>query len=143
MRKFSPAYLLIIIFIFISSCKNSSRAITKENEKTFIDFFKFEPPSDVKDFDYFPDEQGIDAAYWISFTCNESTVAKIRERLELQPEDKAQEGLVGGLNIEPESWWDTAFIKKAHPYSWQKENLYRYLWYDKNKKKVYFLSFDT
>jgi hypothetical protein len=143
MHKFFLSNILLIVSALILSCNEHGRSISKEERKTFTDFFKFEPPSDVKNFDYFPDEVGIDASYWISFECDESTVTKIRERLELHQENKPQDGLIGGLNLEPEPWWDTAFIKKSLPYSWQKENLYRYLWYDKNKKRVYFLAFDT
>ena len=52
-------------------------------------------------------------------------------------------GLQGGLNSTPTSWWDTAFINKTNPYAKIKENLYWYLYHDTKNKKVYFLTFDT
>ncbi|MDP4262659.1 MAG: hypothetical protein Q8941_09025 [Bacteroidota bacterium] len=144
MLNFIKTYILFVgLSSIIVSCNNSGRPVSKEDQKIFARFFQFEPTPDVKNFYYFPDEPGIDPSYWISFECNESTVARVRESLELQPESQPQEGLIGGLNIEPKPWWDTSFIKKSIPFSRQKENTYRYLWYDKDKRKVYFLSFDT
>lgn len=144
MLKFLATCIINVVFyVSILSCSNSGGLITNQDQKTFTSYFKFEPTPDVKNFNYFPDETGIDASYWISFECNESTVDKIRERLGLKLEKRPQEGLIGGLNIEPTAWWDTSFVKKERPHSRQKENLYWYLWYDKSKRKVYFLSFDT
>ena len=144
-RHLLTCVIIATFSVSIISCNNnkSDRSVTKQDQKTFVDYFKFEPTADVKNFNYFPDEMGIDTSYWVSFECNESTFDRIRERLELQQEKKPQDGLIGGLNIEPTAWWDTAFIKKEIPYSRQKENQYWYLWYDKNKKTVYFLTFDT
>lgn len=137
-----PLILIIASCLLILSCSNSGR-LSKEDKKIFISFFKTEPPADVRNFHYFPDILDTDTSYWISFECNESSFDKITETLNLRQEEQPQENVLTGLNIEPRAWWDTAFIKKASPYSFQKENMYRYLWYDKAKKKVYFLSFDT
>lgn len=146
-------FLLISQIIFIS-CGNSgskrgSKSISSNSshsnndKKTFLDFFKFEPSPDVKNFHYYPDEVGIDASYWISFECDPSTVEKIKETLHLTESPIATEGLSGGLNVNPSPWWDTAFIYKSKPFEKQEGELYWYLWYNESKKKVYFLTFDV
>jgi hypothetical protein len=140
-----PAYLLLFTFTitFLSCASNSSDSPTpKVNKNVFFDFFKFEPTPDVRDFNYYADEIGIDASYWISFGCDDSTIQKIHKSLELH-EGKEGRGLFGGLNSSPTKWWDTTFIFKAIPYIKVEEPIYWFLWYDKTKKKAYFLTLDT
>ena len=136
---------------------------TKFNKQRFSEFFEFYPTSDVKNLYCYSDQLGIDASYWFAFECNDSTVQKIISKLRLTIKPKKEyrvtrdisgnvidsmltyngNGLQGGLNSTPTSWWDTAFINKTNPYAKIKENLYWYLYHDTKNKKVYFLTFDT
>ncbi len=115
---------------------------TKFNKQRFQDFFGFYPTADVKNIYAHSDELGIDASYYFAFECADSTVTKIKKSLFLSA-DTTGTGFSGWLNSSPTFWWDTAAIQKIKPFTKQKENLHWYLWYDKAKGKVYFLTFDT
>jgi hypothetical protein len=115
---------------------------TKFNKQRFKEFFGFYPTSDIKNMYAHSDELGIDASYYFAFECADSTVEKIKKSLALSV-DTTGMGFSGGLNSSPTFWWDTTAIQQIKPFSKQKENLYWYLWYDKAKQKVYFLTFDT
>ncbi len=121
---------------------NHDKADTKANRKIFADFFGFPVTPDVYNLYAYADELGIDASYYLAFECNDSTIEKIKQEFDLE-QDKTETSFGGGLNSSPTFWWDTAFINKAKPFSKQEKNLYWYLWYDKPKKKAYFLTFDT
>ena len=139
---------------------DASTPDTKFNKKRFLEFFGFHPTSDVKNLYCYSDQLGIDASYWFSFECNDSTAEKIVSKLKLQPDRRyimmydstgkvidsildTGNRLSAGLNSSPIDWWDTAFIKKSIPYGKQNGNLHWYLWHDTRNKKVYFLTFDT
>lgn len=120
---------------------NHDKVDTKANKKIFADFFGFQVTPDVQNLYAYADELGIDASYYLAFECNDSTIKKIKLKLDLQA-DKTETSFGGGLNSSPTFWWDTAFINRAKSSSKKEKNLYWYLWYDKPKKKAYFLTFD-
>jgi hypothetical protein len=115
---------------------------TKFNKQRFQEFFGFYPTPDVKNIYAHSDELGIDASYYFAFECADSTVEKIKRSLSLSV-DTTGMGFSGGLNLSPTFWWDTVAIQQIKPFSRQRENLYWYLWFDKVKRKVYFMTFDT
>ena len=118
------------------------KADTRANRKIFADFFGFQVTPDIRNLYAYADELGIDASYYLAFECNDSTIKKIAQKLDLEP-DKTETSFGGGLNSSPTIWWDTAFINRAKPFSRQEKNLHWYLWHDKPKKRAYFLTFDT
>lgn len=132
---------------------------TKFNKKRFFEFFRVYPTPDVKNLYCYADQMGIDASYWLAFECNDSTVKKIIDNLQLKPDKqyafimdmqgkvidsipKDGERLSGGLNSQPAFWWDTTFIKHSEPYGRTEDALCWYLWHDTKNNKVYFLTFD-
>ena len=134
-------------------------ADSKYNKQRFYEFFDFGPTPDVQNLYCWADRMGIDASYWLSFECHDSTVGKITHNLQLQPDPQFDitccnaDGrmdsiltsgirLYGGLNSDPMPWWDTAFINKSIPFGKAKGDTRSYLWHDGVKHKVYFLSFD-
>ena len=115
---------------------------TKANKKIFADFFNFQVTPDVHNLYAYSDELGIDASYYLAFNCDDSTIKKIKQNLSLEV-DNTETSFGGGLNSSPTFWWDTTFMNRAKPLSKEEKNLYWYLWYDRHKKKAYFLTFDT
>ncbi|MGG9962716.1 hypothetical protein [Ferruginibacter sp. SUN106] len=132
---------------------------TKYNQQRFLEFFEFAPTTDVKKLYCYADRMGIDASYWFSFICADSTVEKIKNKLQLKWDQqfsvvRNMEGkiidtmyyksnyLQGGLNSSPTRWWDTAFINNHTAYGKVQGHINSYLWHDSKKKKVYFFSFD-
>ncbi len=143
-NKFAAYFLLISLASGFFSCggDNSKNPVPTVDNKVFNDFFKFDLPADVKNFNYYADELGIDASYWISFDCDESTVKKIHQILDLH-EGEAGRGLFGGLNSYPTLWWDTTFLFNARPFTKREEQIFWFIWYDKKNRKAYFLTFDV
>lgn len=113
---------------------------TRFNKKRFTEFFGFDPTPDITNLYCYSDELGIDASYYFSFKCNETTVQKIRKDLKLA-HDLAAIDLSGfHLNYD---WWDNDKLKTIKPLTRQDGSLYWYLWYDEESGQVYFLTFDT
>lgn len=136
MFKFRFYWLLTgILAICFVGCR-------ERNHQKFEQFFGFGPTRDVQHIHYH-DDVLLDASYWMAFECADSTVQKIIDHLELTPDSRPTNGLVGGLNMHPTPWWDTAFINHARPFSWRKDDLHWYLWYDAGTGKAYFLMYDT
>ncbi|MCC6371967.1 MAG: hypothetical protein IT236_13265 [Bacteroidia bacterium] len=127
--------LILTLLLIASSCKDS-------NQDIFFDFFKFSPPPDVTDFHYFA-EEGFDSDYWIAFECDSTTVKKIVTSLNLVKGKEETYGLMGGLNFKPTLWWDYNFIKESVPHTKVVYSSHYFLWYDKAKRKAYFLLYDT
>ncbi|MFM2386950.1 MAG: hypothetical protein RL660_1707 [Bacteroidota bacterium] len=126
---------LVAINLLLSSCSRTS-------SQHFEAFMGFAPTADVKNLNSHADEFGIDSSYWLAFECEDSTIDKIISKLQLRESATETEGLIGGLNTHPTSWWDTAFVSHSKPfYKEENRNLW-YLWYDSLKKKAYFLTFD-
>ncbi|WP_460553009.1 hypothetical protein [Ferruginibacter profundus] len=132
---------------------------TKYNRQRFREFFDFTPTADVKKLYCYADRMGIDASYWFSFFCADSTAEKIKAGLQLKREQQFSvvrnmsgkivdtmyyhsNYLQGGLNSSPTSWWDTAFINNHTAYGKVQGHINSYLWHDTKKKRVYFFSFD-
>lgn len=114
---------------------------TKYNRKRFRQFFGIEPTPDVKDLYCHADEFGIDHSYQFSFSCDTSTITKINTRLNLtkaeQPETYSS-GLWHNF-----SWWDSTTISNITPYYKKGEHeTYYYLWFDEQKRKAYYFTFD-
>lgn len=146
MSRFLLLSIIASVLAFLSlSCNSYSSTVadTERSRKEFQYFFRFKPTPDVINLYSYSNEVGLDASYWLSFQCNEATVKKIQENLQLQEEPSPSRGLFGGLNSTPTKWWDTTFIFNTKPYSRNEERLHWYLWYDPVKKRVYFLAFDT
>jgi hypothetical protein len=112
---------------------------TRFNKKRFTEFFGFSPTQDVTNLYCYSDELGIDASYYFSFKCNETTLQKITEDLKLT-NDLTSVGL-GGFDLNYD-WWDNDKIEAIRPLTRQDGSLYWYLWYDKENGQVYFLTFD-
>jgi hypothetical protein len=104
----------------------------------------FPPNEDVKELNVYANELGIDASYWISFKCHDSTVKKIVNQLRLKERKNVHRGMFGGLNSEPTKWWDTSFVFQAKPFERIDEDarLFWYLWYNKNNNMAYLLTGD-
>lgn len=132
-----PSHFIIysLIFFFISCIPRSSNSY-------FKNFFGFSPTKDVKHLNSYADELGIDASYWLAFECEDSTIEKIVLTLQLKKDSTRIPGFTGGLNTKPTSWWDTSFILHSKPFHKDEEKLFWRLWYDANRKKAYFLTFD-
>jgi hypothetical protein len=120
---------------------DSDNPDTKFNKKRFKEFFGFAPTPDVREIYCFDDQIGIDSKFIFSFKCSNATKNKIVQHLNLietaEP-DNFSEGLWENF-----SWWDSAKIVTLNPY-WNKsahEN-YKYLWYDKDNQKLYYVEFD-
>lgn len=114
---------------------------TKFNKRRFKEFLEIDPSEDVKNIYCFDDAIGIDADYEFAFECKESTINKIVKKLNLAKTVKdSAKGISFGPNL---PWWDTAKISKIDPY-WKKgpHETYWYLWFDKNTKNAYFMTFD-
>jgi hypothetical protein len=114
---------------------------TKYNKKRFKEFLEIEPTADVKNIYCFDDAIGIDADYEFAFKCEDSTISKIIQKLNLTKTVK-YENL--GLNFGPSlPWWDTTKISQIIPY-WKKgdHETYWYLWYDAPTQIAYFQTFD-
>ena len=151
MRRTSIAILCLSFSIVAAFC-------TVKSQDSFAHFFHFERTQDVKDLHYFSDKMGIDASYWLSFSCDDSTVNKIVASLNLKPDIQYSvatfaDGQVdsiptdgqrffGGLDSRPTEWWDTALIRKTTPYSRKDRVLRWHLWHDTLKHRVYFLHYD-
>jgi hypothetical protein len=113
---------------------------TKFNKKRFAEFFGFSPTRDVTSLYCYSDELGIDASYYFSFTCSETTLQKIKDNLKLTNDSTLTE--LGGFDLNYH-WWHKDKIKAIKPLTRQEGSLYWYLWYDKDNGQVYFLTFDT
>jgi hypothetical protein len=113
---------------------------TPENKKGFERHFGFSPPSDVTELYYYVDELGIDAKYQLGFKANRSTIDKIISNLDLKMESGIAESIATEF-----SWWQRSDLKNLKPYWKQSDNgrYFRYLWYDEQKKQVWYLEFDT
>lgn len=125
--------LLIGLLLLLSSCQYFD---SRTDEEIFFDFFEFSKPADVNSMEH-EFHESIDADYWIAFTCDSTTVQKIRAKLNLSESSKP-DWPGGGLCSEPTLWWDMTFIRKARVYSRYSASKIQYLWYDKLNKKAYF-----
>jgi hypothetical protein len=132
----TPVFLVCFPFLFVSCWRSSSQY--------FLDFFAFPPTEDVKNINSYADETGIDASYWLAFECEDSTIHKIIANLQLEEHKSETQGLYGGLNSSPTSWWDTAFVAHSKPFYNENEQdrICSFLWYNNKVKKAYFLTFD-
>ena len=120
---------------------DSYTADTKYNKKRFTEFFGFAPTPDVTDIYCYNDQIGIDSKFQFSFKCDSTTKSRIVKDLNLtqaQKPDNFSRGVWRSFQ-----WWDSAKIVTLNPY-WRKDEteLYKYLWFDTEKKTVYYIDFD-
>src|SRR5687767_11217981 len=116
---------------------DSYKPDTKFNRKRFQEFFGFAPGSDVRELYCYDDAIGIDAKFLFSFYCDSSTKNKIVTDLNLTQADKPDNFSSGLWRNFP--WWDSAKIVTLNPYVKKgAHEYYRYLWFDREKGKVYY-----
>jgi hypothetical protein len=112
--------------------------IPKAIKKDLKNILQIDLTNDVKNIYAFGDFMGIDYKVLISFTCNQSTIAKIIavKKMKLITND-------GGLSFSDElSWWDQQKIDKLDGYKVGKEYEYwEYLWYDKKTNTAWYEEF--
>lgn len=114
---------------------------TKFNKIRFKDFLKIELTPDVKNIYCFEDAVGIDSDYMFSFNCNSKTADKIKEKHSLRLDKNTKDYAFGLQN--DFKWWDKEEIKMLELYSWhEKNNYFKYFWYDEEKEKAYYFEFD-
>lgn len=114
---------------------------TRFNKKRFREFFGFEPTADVKGIYCHADEMGIDHDYQFSFTCDTATITKITKTFKLIKANQPDNFSSGLWHSFP--WWDSTGITVLKPYLKKgTHETYSYLWYDSNKSKAYYFSFD-
>ena len=101
--------------------------------------FGFTQSNDVKNFKY-KEDVFIDAAWWMGFECEDSTVHRIITHLELTEDRNGNRRGYATFGYYPE-WWDTSIIYRSRQYSWELSNVKWFLWYDVNTKKVFFLKY--
>jgi hypothetical protein len=106
---------------------------TRFNKKRFKEFFGFEPTTDVR-------EDWDRCLLLLSFKCNKQTRERIRSDLKLTHDSIGKS--VNGFNIDY-PWWDKERIETINPLSRQDDELFWYLWYDKENGRVFFLTFDV
>ena len=120
---------------------DSYKPDSKFNRKRFTDFFGFAPTADVRELYCYGDHLGIDGIFMFSFRCDTTTKNRIVRHLSLVQSDKP-DNFGSGL-WQPFPWWDSAKIVTLNPYLRRGEHeFYKYLWYDKDKSKVYYIDFD-
>jgi hypothetical protein len=120
---------------------DSYKPDTESNKKRFKDFFGFPPSSDVTELYSFGDHMGIDGKFMFSFHCAEATKEKIIRNLGLMQAEEPDNFSIGLWEKFP--WWDSSKIVTIKPY-WKKgdHEFYKYLWHDKENRKIYYIDFD-
>lgn len=114
---------------------------TKFNKLRFKDFLQVELTPDIHTIYCFDDAVGIDKDYMFSFNCNAETAQKIITKHQLKL-DKSTTDYGFGMQHDFE-WWDKQKIEKLDLYSWTDRNQYfKYFWYDVSEQKAYFFDFD-
>ena len=114
---------------------------TKFNKKRFLEFFKFQPTSDVKNIYCYADEMGIDHDYQFAFSCDTTTITRIVFNLDLKCGTLSNNYGSGLWHSFP--WWDSARIETLKPYFRKGDHeTYFYLWFDTPKQKAYYFEFD-
>ncbi len=120
---------------------DSEKPDTKFNKKRFKESFGFAPTQDISKIYCFDDQIGIDSKFLFSFKCDTSTRDRIIKHLNLV-QAKEPNNYSRGL-WESFPWWDSLKIVTLKPF-WNKSDheIYRYLWYDKDRKMAYYIDFD-
>jgi hypothetical protein len=133
---------LIATALLVASCTSydHDRPDTGANREGFRRHIGFVPPADVSDLYYYADEFGADCTYQLGFKADARTVDRIVAALALTPADGPQDV---GVAREFPVWWQTSDYRPLVP--WQRvdveKDYYRYLWYDSDSQRAYYLEF--
>lgn len=126
---------IILLLLFLSSCFRS-------NSHFFEIFFGHKPGPEIQNLEVHASEIGLDASYWLAFSCNDSTYESLVKDMSLELVDKPTHGLYGGFNSHPEAWWDTSVVYHSLPFHKEKDRIHHYLWRDTANQRVFYLNFD-
>ncbi len=155
MKKY--LFILTTFLIVFSSCgriKNKAedtvdnvfpkfdayKADTKHNKKRFKEYLEVDLTQDINEIYCYADFLGIDYKVLFSFNCDSATIKKIVDKkgLKLSESDKDN----GFAFIDEFDWWDEQKISTLKPYVEGVEYEYwKYLWYDSENGKAYYLEF--
>lgn len=113
------------------------------NKKRFEEMFGFAPTKDVRAIYGRSDNMGIDHTYFLAFQCQDSTIRRISTSIGLSP-DTTWNKLMGvpAFAETNDPWWDSTFTRQHAPLSKELEQNHSYLWYDPNRGKAYFVTYD-
>ena len=126
--KFFPAY-------------DSQTPDTENNRKRFEEFFGFKPTKDVKSIYCYADEMGIDSDYSFAFKCDNETIRKIEDELDLGNDSLPK--LNPSALFHDFEWWNKDKIDSLQP-SWRKGDHEKYylLWYDSLNREAYYFEYN-
>lgn len=119
---------------------DSDKADTKYNKKRFEEYLEVKLTPDIKEIYCFGDFLGIDYKVLFSFTCDSTTIQRIIDKKKLKLTNENNDN--GLLFMDDFNWWDKDKIETIRPFKNGKENeIWYYLWYDKDSKKAYYEEF--
>ena len=113
---------------------------TPANQAGFERHFGFPMPASVSDLYYFADEIGADVKYQLGFTADQETVERIVAALDLTQQEPKFDctGLIREFD-----WWSKDAVESVTPY-WEgnrDNDYYRFLWFDADRQRAYYLEF--
>jgi hypothetical protein len=111
-----------------------------QNYINFENYFELKLEEEITQLYYCSDEMGIDQKYWFSFEAEDSTVMKVVSTMSLSdsiPNEMGISNFYAGRE-----WWNDSLVDNIEPYWRIQDDLYQFLWYDKELKKAWFLDFD-
>lgn len=137
--------LIILVSLFVLFGCSSYDPVTPDtdnNRKGFETHFEFKPDKDVKNVYYYIDGLGIDIKYQLSFECEQKVVDKIVKELNLVVNDDKM-----GVSLANDfDWWNDEYVKQLTIKYWkvnETNDYYKFLWFDSENKKAYYLEFST
>jgi len=111
-----------------------------QNYVNFENYFELKLSDELSELYYCDDEMGINQKYWFSFKAEDTTVLKIVTKMSLS--DSVSSEMDVSNFYAGRSWWNDSLVDKIDPYWRIQDDLYQFLWYDKELKKAWFLDFD-
>lgn len=111
-----------------------------QNYVNFENYFELKLSDELSELYYCDDEMGINQKYWFSFEAEDTTVLKIVTKMSLS--DSVSSEMDVSNFYAGRSWWNDSLVDKIDPYWRIQDDLYQFLWYDKELKKAWFLDFD-
>ena len=144
MKRLFEVMLLALSIVALLGCEpqyDHDQADTPANKAGFERHFGFSPPASVTDLYYWADGMGADVKYQLGFKADQSTIDQIVTELQLEDKELDSSSFFG----RDFDWWKMDEIQSL-PVFWKQvedKEYYRYLWYDAESRRAYFLEFSV